>query len=232
MFYRIACAVAVATVVAGCDMLELDNYDAPESTIAGRVVYQGQPIGVANRTVQLELWEPGFELNQKIPVHVNFDGTFQARVFDGNYELNLLPGNGPWADDPTRIPLQVRGRVDIDVQVTPYFVVTNEQIVNNNGVIEATFNLNHVDTSRNLEYVGLYVGRTTIVDRINQETRREIPAAQLPATSGQLSLSLELPDDIHLAPGPDPRTHVFVRIGVKTVGRADLYYTQVHKVGI
>src|SRR5690606_5947206 len=87
--------LASALLLTGCGITALDNYDPPTSEITGRVLYNGEPVGVRSGGVQLELWQPSYELNQKIPVRIAQDGTFSAAVFNGSYEINLLPGNGP-----------------------------------------------------------------------------------------------------------------------------------------
>src|SRR6476469_9520926 len=103
-----------------------DNKDAPQSTITGRVVYNGQPLQVKSNAVQLELWQNGYQLFTKIPVYVNQDGTFSAKVFDGTYKLTRLKGNGPWQDQTDTILVQVKNSTAVDVPVTPYFTVSNE----------------------------------------------------------------------------------------------------------
>jgi hypothetical protein len=44
----------------------------------------------------------------------------------GEYEINLLPGNGPWVNKPTRKPVSVRGSAVLDIEVEPYYIITNE----------------------------------------------------------------------------------------------------------
>lgn len=225
--------IAALVVLPGCgDILAFDNYDPPTSVLTGRVVFQGQPIGVRNRGVQLELWEPAFELNQKIPVNVRQDGSFRAVLFDGEYELNLLPGNGPWLDDPTRIPISLRGEAHVDVEVKPYYTINNEQIDNLGGRIEAVFDIGEVNTSRSIEYVGLYVATTQFVDRINQRVRREVPLDQLGSIDGPVRVSVDLPPDIHVTPSPAIRKEVFVRVGIKIVGVSEMIFSPIHRVGI
>src|SRR5688572_1675939 len=93
--------ITAAAPLTGCDnILGLDNREAPGSWLSGRVVFEGQPVGVRSNAVQLELWEPRYkdQLYGKIPVHIDQDGTFKASLFDGNYKLNLLPNNGPWVN--------------------------------------------------------------------------------------------------------------------------------------
>ena len=73
--------LALACVFWGC---KKDNYKQPESVITGRVVYQGQPIGVRSNGVTLELWQHGYALFNKVAVNVAQDGSFSIKIFDGN----------------------------------------------------------------------------------------------------------------------------------------------------
>src|SRR6266542_1412629 len=117
--------ILVLTAFAAC---KKDDRNKPGATITGRVVYQGQPIGLRSNGVQLELWQNGYQLFTKIPVNINQDGTFSAAVFNGDYKLTRLKGNGPWADNTDTIAVQVTGTVSVDVPVDPYFIIKNETI--------------------------------------------------------------------------------------------------------
>src|SRR4051812_34652244 len=98
--------ILICVLIAACTK---DNYDPPKSMLSGQVVYQGQPVGVRSNGVQLELWQPGYQFFTKIPIYVDQDGTFSAALFDGNYKLTRLKGNGPWADNTDTINVVVKG---------------------------------------------------------------------------------------------------------------------------
>jgi hypothetical protein len=223
-----------AALLSGCDgITSMDNFDPPGSTLTGRVVYQGTPIGVRNAGVELELWQPGpeFELNTKIPVYVAQDGTFSALLFDGNYEINLLPG-GPWVTNTTRTTFELRGSMVLDVPVVPYYTVMNESIVNNNDVIQGTFTVGQVSTTGcPLQRVGVYVNTTTIVDRTHQVVRAELSGGAV-NLSAPVNVSVALPSNIRLTPSPEPRTAVFARIGVQSTCSGEMAYSQVQKIDI
>jgi hypothetical protein len=222
--------LAVAGLLVGCgDITSLDNYAAPSSMLTGHVVYQGQPVGVRNGAAQLQLWQPEFELNTSIPVYIAQDGSFSATVFDGSYEVNLLDG-GPWVDNSTRMSLQINGDTNLELPVTPYYTVEGESISNVSDVIQATFNIGQVDTSVGIQRVGLYVGVTALVDRNNNEVDVEQSGGIDP--NAPVNLSVPLPDDIRVTPGPDPRTKVYARVGVQAAGKTELIYSQVYEIGL
>lgn len=200
-----------------------DNYEPPKAYITGRVVYQNEPIGVRSNGVRLELYQRGYQLYNKIDLYVAQDGTFSANVFDGEYQITRLRGNGPWADQADTIKVQVRGNTVVDVPVDPFFILKNEQIKKGNGTIEATFNLQRVNSSRQLERVNLYIGSTTIVDATNQSLNAQKAASAITSLDQPITLSVNIAS---LPPSLAGKGYVFARVGVKTVGVAELAYSK------
>jgi type 1 fimbria pilin len=167
---------ALMITASGCTY---DNFEPPKAYLTGRVVHQNEPIGVRNNGVRLELYQRGFALYNKIDLHVAQDGSFSANVFDGDYQITRLRGNGPWVDQNDTIRVQVRGNTVVEVPVDPYFVIKNPQIQKGATSIDATFNLQRVNTSRNLERVNLYLNGTTIVDANIQTVNAQKLAADV-----------------------------------------------------
>lgn len=217
---------AVAAILAsGCGGIGvLDNYDQPQSTLTGRVVYQGNAVGVKSNEVQLELWQPGYALNQKIPVYVNQDGTFSATLFDGTYKLNVLPNSGPFVDVRDTIVVELRSQATVDVPVTPYYTINNATITHNAGVVSATLKVGSVNTTRAVEFVGLYLSSTNIVDRQYYSLRTEKAKSTIPNLNDPVTVNVTLASPLA------GREYVFARIGVKTVGITPLIYGPVVKV--
>jgi hypothetical protein len=216
-------SLAAVAGLSGCGLDALDNYDQPSSTLTGSVVYNGAPVGVRSNGVQLELWQPGYALSQKIPVFIDQDGSFSAVVFDGTYRLNLLAG-GPWVENTDTIEFDVRRGATVDVPVVPYYTIANETIVHNSGAIVATFDVGQVDTSRALEFVGLYVATTSFVDRTNMSARFERARSAIPNLNDPVTLTVNLPANLA------QRNDVFARIGVKTVGIAEMLFSPISKI--
>jgi len=220
----ILASLAIAVALTGCEFGVFDNYDAPKSILTGHVVYQGEAIGVRSNGVQLELWQPGFDLNEKIPSYVAEDGSFSASLFDGDYKLNLLPGNGPWTDTRDTIQIHLSGRAEVDVPVVPYYTIADPVMSETGGAIEATFGVHTVDDTRTVEYVGLYVSTTSFVDRTNMDVRVEVPRASIASLDVPLTLRVDLPANLV------QRGDVFARIGIKTMGVAELLFSPVQRV--
>src|SRR5690606_22672248 len=231
--------VASAVLLAGCDnMFGLDNYDEPNAMLTGRVVYNGEPVWVRNGGVELELWQPGFELNQKIPVHVAQDGSFSASLFDGTYKLIPVSGNGPWLNTTDTVTINLSGQATVDFEVTPYYTVENAAVTYNSsvnapaGAIQASFTINPVAGGPDIEYAGVYVATTNFVDRVNQKVRAEVSPDDLGGITGTKTITVNLPEDIRLTPSPEPRTEVQVRIGLKMEGVGEMIFSPLFEVGI
>jgi hypothetical protein len=224
-----------------------DNKEAPQSTITGRVVYNGQPLQVKSNAVQLELWQNGYQLFTKIPVYINQDGTFSAKVFDGTYKLTRLKGNGPWQDQTDTILVQVKNSAAVDVPVTPYFTLSNQSFSFNasDTTLRAAVKINQVVTSKAVEKIALYIGQTQFVDNTNQlpysTSNNEInPPSDYLTQPVSLSVSLN-PARYPASNQAELRRllglvfnnkYAFARVGVKTVGVTERIYTPTAKVNL
>lgn len=216
-----ALLLALMVALSGC---EKDNRTEPKSVLKGRVVFDGQPVGVRSNGVQLELWQHGYQLFTKIPVHINQDGTFAASLFDGNYKLVRLRGNGPWTDNTDSIDVELRGSKEIDVPVNPYFVLKNDVYAKGEGKVSATFNVQQVATGRTLERVNLYIGTTTIVDPNNNVANAQEVAANLTDLSKPVTLTASIPANLA------SREYIYARIGVKTSGVGEMLFGMPQKI--
>jgi len=217
-------SLAIVLLLTACDYGAFDNYDPPRSQLTGRVVYQGEPVGVRSNGVELELWQPSYELNEKIPVHVAQDGSFSAMLFDGDYKLNLLAGNGPWVDSQDTIYIQVRGDTEVEVRVTPYYVIENLSVGQAGGAVQANFQVSAVEPSRAVEHVGLYLSNTSFVDRINQAASTELSGTDIADLTAPITLSVNVPDEL------EESGWAYARVGVKTVGVSEMLYTSVERI--
>jgi hypothetical protein len=216
-----ALLLALMVGLSGC---EKDNRTEPKSVLKGRIVHEGQAVGVRSNGVQLELWQRGYQLFTKIPVHVNQDGTFSASLFDGNYKLVRLRGNGPWIDNTDTIDVALRGTTEIDVPVVPYFVFKNDTYSKGEGKVSATFNLQQVNNTRTLERVNLYIGTTTIVDPNNNVGNAQEVAAKITDLSKPITLTVTIPAN------QAGRDYIYARIGVKTSGVGEMLFGLPQKI--
>ncbi len=200
-----------------------DNYKMPNAVLTGRVVYQGQPVGVRSNGVQLEFWQHGYQVFSKIPVYVAQDGTFSASLFDGNYKLVQLKANGPWVDKADSVDVTVKGSTTVDMPVTPYFTISGETFTKSGTTVTASGKITKISTNT-IERVSLYIGTTTIVDATNNGAVSNQTGAALADLSQPINFSVALPAALA------GRDYVYARIGVKTLGTGEMLYTQLQKI--
>jgi hypothetical protein len=216
------------TLLAGLGLLaascKKDNYDPPASQLTGRVLYQNEAVGVRGQGgVQLELWQRGEYFRNKIAVFVAQDGTYSATLFDGDYKLTRLRDNGPWQNNTDSVDVKVRGNTIVDVPVQPYYVVRNATFTKTGSAITASGLVSQAAAGRTVESVTLFVNNTQFVDTNNSLVGNTTKSgADVSNLTQPLTFSLAIPSTA--------RNAVYARIGVKTQGVNELFYSPVQKI--
>lgn len=200
----------------------LDNYDAPESKLIGRVVYNGAPVGVKGTggAVQLQLYQDGYELRSPIPVYVAQDGTFEAKLFDGEYKLVTRDNNGPWVNDRDTTVVNVKGTANVDIEVTPFYDLSNVQLALSGSSVNASFQINEVAGGRDIDYALILAGKTSFVDDVSYTERRELRDLTAGSTVSEV---LDLANNADFKAGKP----IFARIALRCVGKDQAIYSQV-----
>ncbi|MDR2467235.1 MAG: DUF3823 domain-containing protein [Prevotellaceae bacterium] len=212
----------VCLLFAGC---EYDNFDEPGAVLSGRVVYNGNPVGVRTNGTQLELWQTGYQLYTKISVHIAHDGTFSASVFDGQYKIVRLAG-APWEDQwGDTIMINVNGNTVVDVPVKPYFIVRNESFRMESGAVTARLTIEKIVEAAEIQSVNLYLGKSVLTDQNRHEKVAGLNLSDYTAGS-EATITAEIPENMK------NDAYVFARIGVRSTLSNEFYYTQVLKVNL
>jgi hypothetical protein len=231
----ILAVITLAGLLAGC---EKDNYDPPTSILTGRIVYQDQAIGVRTPTinlnyngsttsgVQVEIWQYGYQLRTKIPQFVAYDGTWSAALFDGDYKITLVRGNGPWVDMTDTISVSVRGNGTLDIPVVPFYLIKNDVFQLSGTTVTATFNVQTVNTTKALESVRIYLNKTILVDQNNQLATGTKLASAIPDLNQPVTVSVAIPASLTTA------DYCFARVGVKIAGMAEVCYALPQKIAL
>lgn len=207
-------------LLVGC---EYDNYDAPKSTLSGRVVYNGEQVGVRTGGTQLELWQHGYDLFEKIPVHIAHDGTFSALLFDGDYKLVRLAG-APWQNQTDTIDVTVSGNTVKDVDVVPYYTVSGETYTKSSDVITAKFTVSRITSDANVASVRVYLGKNFLTDQNRHFKAVDVDLSEYDVTNDVITITqeVEIPSGL--------KDYAFARVGVRSDKSNEYYYTQVEKV--
>lgn len=208
----------------GC---EYDNFDAPKSILSGRVVHEGMSVGVRTNGTQLELWQSGFQLYEKIPVYIAHDGSFSAALFDGQYKLVRLDG-APWEKQSDTIIVDVKGNTTIDVPVTPYFIAKGETYSKSGNSIKTAFEVVRISETAKIDRVRIYLGKSILTDQNRHEAVVDVDLSKYNSNQDkyEMTQTIDIPAILQEYP------YVFARIGVSSSKSNEFYYTQVAKIDL
>src|SRR5690606_27076300 len=224
MMRRFLNTVLFAGVVA-VSSCGLDNYDAPESKLFGRLTYNGEPIGVrgTGEAVQLQLYQDGYELRNPIPVYVAQDGTFEAVLFDGEYKLVTRDNNGPWLNDRDTTVVNLRSTANVDIEVTPYFTLSNVSLALNGSSLTASFQINQIVEEADADYAMILVSKTAFADDVVYIIREDLSD---PEVGTVLTRTIDLSGNGDFNAGAS----LFARVGLRPAGKDQAIYSQVVKL--
>lgn len=201
-----------------------DNFDEPKAMLTGKAVYNGEPVAVRSGSSEFALFQDGYALHGSIPVYIAQDGSYSVNLFNGEYKLVRM-GNAPWekpSNDTIRIT--VKGNTVQDIPVTPYFFIKNVSFAKNGNAIQATFTLNKVASTANLEDVSLYLGSGILTDNNHKEAVWSL--------GKDVSLEQETTAEINIPDKLANETAIFARIGVKSDKSSEYCYSQSIKIAL
>lgn len=228
---KVMALAAVAFVVASCAK---DNYDMPDQSLTGRIVYNGEPINVEYNQVRIQLWESGWQLKTPIDMAIAPDGTFSAVLFKGDYKMVIPAGQGPFRsvkNDQTQsdtIALTLTGSTVMDLEVMPYYMIRNAKMSAAGNAVSGTFALEKIITdgnAKNIERVYLYVNKTQFVSGANNIKVADKAGADITDPTN-ISLSVEIPTMV------PAQNFIYARVGVKISGVEDLIFSGVQKLSL
>lgn len=221
----------IGTFLASCGY---DNYDEPETTLKGKLVYNGEAINVSYNDVTFQLWEPGWQKKEQINVSVAQDGSFSAMLFNATYKLIIPSNQGPFrsktnADSGSdTIVVTLDGSKLLDIEVEPYYMIRTPQFTVAGREVTGTFKVEQIITganAKNVDRVNLYVNKTQFVD-----FRSNVASAELAGSSVVPGTTITLKATV---PAITPtQNYVFARIGLKIAGVEDMIFSPVVKVNL
>lgn len=226
--------IALSATVLSC---KKDNYEAPSSTLSGKLVYKGEALGLERNQVPFELYQYGFGKVGAIGASFAQDGSYSALLFDGDYKMIIPNGQGPfmWKQTtggaPDSLAISLHGNQTLDLEVMPYYMIRNAQFTAAGGNVMATFKVEKIVTDANakdIEKVELYINKTQFVSRGGDDNIAATEKGGGDITDpNNISLSVTVPTNITPA-----QNYVFARVGVKIAGVEDRLYSQVQKLQV
>lgn len=210
-----------------------DNYAPPSAVLKGRLVYNGDSIGVESGHIPFQLYQYGFGKIGAINGNFAQDGSYSALLFDGNYKF-IIPNNlGPFlykkspAGNPDSLSITVKGSQVLDIQVIPYYMIRTPRITGNASTVTATCRAEKIITdpalAQSIEKVSLYINLTQFISVGHYIAVTDLAGASITDLSN-ISLSVNVP-----AYTP-AQNYVYARIGLKITGVQDAIYSPVQKI--
>ena len=198
-----------------------DNYEAPESTLMGTVTYQGKALQLrgTGEAVQLQLYQDGYELDDPISVYVGQDGKFAAKLFDGEYKQITRDGNGPWVNTRDTVVVNLKGTTEVQLEVTPYFLISNAQMSVSGTTKNASFTIDQIVSSASIKKVYLLLSKTQFADDVKNLFRKDITGVE----PGAVTLSADITNSEDVANAKA----LYARVGVLAKGADQAIYSEV-----
>lgn len=226
--------ILVALLITGFTACKKDNFDAPETTLSGRLVYQGEQIFVEQDQVSFELWQSGFGKYAPIRSSFNQEGQYSTKLFNGTYKFVIPSGQGPFKGKTDAngkadsLLIELAGNKISDIEVTPFYLIKNADLSANSGKVSAAFDLEKVITGaegKNVERVTLYVNKTQFVSgNSNSHIAQSTLSGDDLASLSNLTLSVDIP---MIVPA---QNYIFARVGLKIQGVEDMIFSPLSKL--
>lgn len=213
--------LVLVVLFSGCGK---DNYDAPDSRLTGTITYNGEALNLrgTGEAIQLQLFQDGYDKHDPISVYVGQDGVFSAMLFDGEYKLVTRDGNGPWVNNRDTMIVNLKGNTDIKLEVTPYFLIKNEQINVSESAMTASFTIEQIVPSATINKVMLILSKTQFVDDVNNVFRQDISDVK----PGAVSFSADISGNTDVSNAKA----LYARVGVLANGADQAIYSSIIRI--
>jgi len=214
--------------VASCS--KKDNYDPPQSQLTGALLYKGDSIYLEYNRVPYQFYQYGFGKLGPIEQTFTQSGTISSLLFNGSYKFIVPNGQGPFLwpktsnGGPDSLDVTVSGSQQLNVEVTPYYMIRNTAITASGGNVTATCKLEKIITDANakdIEGVGVFINKTEFVSASNNIANAGINGADI-TDPNNISVSVAIPSLT--------QNYVFARIGLKIAGVEDMIFSLLFQV--
>lgn len=157
--------------------------------------------------------------NDPISVFVGQDGTFSALLFDGEYRLTTRDGNGPWVNNHESVTVNLKGHTEVNLEVTPYFMISNEQLSVTGSAMNASFMINRIVPDAKISRVMLLLSKTQFADDVNNLYRQDFSDV----VPGSVNLSADISGNTEIVKAKA----LYARVGVLANGADQAIYSPV-----
>jgi hypothetical protein len=232
---KISYIMMAAMMTASFVACKKDNYTPPQSMLSGQLTYQGEKINVEVNQVPFQLFQFGFGKVGAISSTFDQDGKFSALLFDGDYKLTVPGNQGPFmwkkaaSGAQDSISVKMAGNQELEVEVTPYYMVRNATFEAKENKVTGTFNLEKIVTdanAKNIERANLYINKTQFVSAGDYNIASvQLSGDQIKTMTG-ITMTVGVPA---ISPA---QNYVYARIGLKIAGVEDMIFSPVQKIDL
>lgn len=207
---------AAAAMTVSCT---LDNYDAPDSSLSGRILDAGtgEPVecDIYNGTL-LNYFEeeyPGLQTAE-----IMCDGTYHiGNMFPGEYKIVPVHTNFEWIDT---VRVDVKGATVLDFEVKPYIRISNVSILKSGATkVTATFTVSPTSKWNTVAKVALFVHPQPIVGAYMNIDSRELAVTDTQFSSKVFKIVYDFSESKTVSKGDK----LYFRVGA-LCGEADSRY--------
>ena len=207
-----------------------DNYSPPNSRLTGALMYKGDSIYLEYNRVPYQLYQYGFGKVGPIEQTFTQSGTISSLLFNGDYKFIVPNGQGPflWPQTsggaPDSLDVTISGSQNLNIEVTPYYMIRNAAISTSGGNVTATCKAEKIITdvnAKDIESITLYINKTEFVSGANNIAAAGIAGADITDVNN-ISLSVAMPSLT--------QNYVFARIGLKMAGIEDMIFSPLVQV--
>lgn len=222
----------IILMVAASACSKKDNYDPPKAQVNGAILYKGDSIYLEYNRVPYQFYQHGFGKTGPIEQTFTQSGVINSLLFNGSYKFIVPNGQGPFlwrktsGGAPDSLDVTVNGNQQLNVEVTPYYMVRNASISASGGTVSGTCKVEKIVTDANakdIESVTLYINKTQFVSGANNIGSADIAGADI-TDPNNISLSVSIPS---ITPS---QNYVFARFGVKIAGVEDMIFSPLFKL--
>ena len=82
-------------------------------------------------------------------------------------------GNGPWVNNHESVTVNLKGHTEVNLEVTPYFMISNEQLSVTGSAMNASFMINRIVPDAKISRVMLLLSKTQFADDVNNLYRQD-----------------------------------------------------------
>lgn len=135
------------------------------------------------------------------------------------YRLTTRDGNGPWVNNHESVTVNLKGHTEVNLEVTPYFMISNEQLSVTGSAMNASFMINRIVPDAKISRVMLLLSKTQFADDVNNLYRQDFSDV----VPGSVNLSADISGNTEIVKAKA----LYARVGVLANGADQAIYSPV-----